>query len=360
MRLAFWLSFAGVLYTYLGYPVLIWVLAHLRPRRWTSTPIQPPVSIVLPVHNGESLLRWKIDHLLHLDYANIKEIIIVSDGSTDGTAAILTDMRHPILCPVILREQVGKAAALNSGVSFASAEIVLFVDIRPTIGQGAIQQLVSNFSDPRVGCVTGELFLREEGHDATTSAIGGLYWRYEQSIRKCESAFDSPVGVYGGFYAVRRTLLVNQPDGIILDDMFQPLSVIRQGYRSILDSRAKVYDTWPKRLRGEFDRKVRTLAGNFQLFKVAPQLLSPRNRVFFQLVSHKLLRLIVPFLLVLMLISSAALSFRSSIYGGMALAQTLLWIAALLSLRFRLPMLHRLADPAGALLVLNAAAVMGL
>jgi biofilm PGA synthesis N-glycosyltransferase PgaC len=360
VRLVFWLSFTGVLYTHLGYPVLIWICASLRPRRWITNLIQPSVSIVLAVHNGAPLLRWKIDHLLNGDYPRIKEIIIVSDGSTDGTAEILMDASHATVCPIILREQVGKAAALNAGVERASAEIVLFVDIRPRIGPGAIQQLVNNFSDPRVGCVTGELSLQEQGHDATTSAIGSLYWRYEQWIRKCESAFDSPVGVYGGFYAVRRSLLVKQPDGMILDDMFQPLSVIQQGYRSVLDASAKVYDTWPSRAGGEFNRKVRTLAGNYQLFRLAPRLLTPGNRVFFQLVSHKLMRLIVPFLLVLILLSSGALSLRSHGYAGLALAQALVWITALLSLRFRLPLLHRFAAPAGALLVLNAAAVMGL
>ena len=122
--------------------------------------------------------------------------------------------------------------------------------------------------------MAGELILRQEGHDAASEAVGGLYWRYEQWIRKCEALFDSPVGVYGGFYAIRRELFVPQPAGMILDDMFQPLSIIRQGYRSVLDSRACVYDTWPKKVEGEFHRKVRTLAGNFQLFQLAPWTLS--------------------------------------------------------------------------------------
>lgn len=360
MRFLFWLSFAGAFYTYLGYPALIWILACIRPRRWAVGQIEPSVSIVLAVHNGEALLREKIDHLLHLDYANIKEIIVISDGSTDRTAAILKEVQHPILYPIILAEQVGKATALNAGVERASAEIVLFVDIRPRIAPGAIQQLVSNFCDPKVGCVTGELSLREQGHDATTTAIGNLYWRYEQWIRKCESAFDSPVGVYGGFYAVRRNVLVKQPDGMILDDMFQPLSIIRQGYRSVLDGNAKVYDIWPGKASGEFRRKVRTLAGNYQLLKLAPWSLTLRNRVVFQLLSHKVMRLIVPFLLVILLISSTALSFGSPVYATAAFLQALVWSAALLSLRFHLPVLQRLVAPAGALLVLNAAAVVGL
>ena len=360
MRTLFWFSLAGIAYTYVGYPLSIWVLSRVFAHPWKSATITPSVSIVLAVHNGASLLQKKIDHLLRLDYPEIREIIIVSDGSTDTTADLLAGVRHPAIRPVVIEEHVGKAAALNAGVAKASADVVVFVDIRPEIGKGAIRQLVSNFFDPEVGCAAGELCLREEGHDPTTSAVGGLYWRYEQWIRTCESAFDSPVGVYGGFYAVRRSLIAKQPDGIILDDMFQPLSVIRQGYRSILDSGAKVFDTWPKNAPGEFQRKVRTLAGNFQLFKLAPWLLSPTNRVCFQLASHKAMRLIVPYLLILLLVSSAVLSFHSRMYSIVALAQFLLWAAALMGLRSTVPLLNRLAAPMGALLVLNAAAVVGL
>ena len=109
----------------------------------------------------------------------------------------------------------------------------------------------------------------------------GLYWRYEQWIRNCESQVDSPLGVYGGFYAVRRALIRPLPESTILDDMLQPLSVIRQGYRSVIDSRARVYDVWPKSLQAEFNRKVRTLAGNFQLLQLAPWILSSENRLRF-------------------------------------------------------------------------------
>ena len=286
--------------------------------------------------------------------------MIVSDGSNDGTAELLAAQSQSRISVVILNEHVGKAAALNAGAAEVTADVVLFVDIRPEIAPGAIQQLVSNFADSKVGCVAGELILRQDSHDATSEAVGGIYWRYEQWIRKCEAAFDSPVGVYGGFYAIRRELFVPQPSGLILDDMFQPLSIIRQGYRSVLDSRAFVFDTWPKKAKGEFDRKVRTLAGNFQLFQMAPWTLNPQNRVFFQLVSHKLMRLVVPYLLVLLLVISLVLSPDSPPYAACAILQTLGWLVAITGLWFKIPVLHRIAAPASALLVLNAAAVVGL
>jgi hypothetical protein len=238
--------------------------------------------------------------------------------------------------------------------------VVLFVDIRPEIAPGAIQLLMNNFADPAIGCVAGELILKEDGHDAASGAVGGLYWRYEQWIRKCEAAFDSAVGVYGGFYAIRRQLFTPIPAGIILDDMFQPLSIIRQGYRSVLDENAIVYDMWPTKVEGEFHRKVRTLAGNFQLFKMAPWTLTLNNRVVIQLISHKAMRLIVPYLMVLLLISSATLSPASNLFAVFTGFQLLAWVLALACLRYRIPGVQRFVSPASALLVLNIAAVVGL
>jgi cellulose synthase/poly-beta-1,6-N-acetylglucosamine synthase-like glycosyltransferase len=360
VRIIFWLSLIGILYTYVGYPAVIWMLARLRPRPWIAGPMTPSVSVVLAVHNGAALLPRKIEHLLSLDYPNIKEIILVSDGSTDGTAKLLASQQHPRLTTIILKEHGGKAVALNAGVAKATAEVILFVDIRPEIAPGAIQQLVSNFADPKVGCVAGELILGRESHDATSAAVSGVYWRYEKWIRSCESAYSSPVGVYGGFYAIRRELAEPQPDGIILDDMFQPLSIIRKGYRSVLDPKAYVYDVWPARYGLEFQRKVRTLAGNFQLFQLAPWTLTTRNPVLFQLVSHKVMRLVVPYLIILLLASTLVLSVGSSLYLAFAALQIIFWSIAALALRYRITVVHRIASPASALLLLKVAAVVGL
>jgi cellulose synthase/poly-beta-1,6-N-acetylglucosamine synthase-like glycosyltransferase len=360
VKTIFWLSLIGILFIYVGYPVTMWMLARFLPQPWKAAPRTPSVSIVLAVHNGVALIPRKIEHLLGLDYPNIKEIILVSDGSTDGTAELLARNQDPRIKAIILDEHGGKAVAVNAGVAAATAEVIVFVDIRPEIAPGAIEQLVSNFADQQVGCVSGNLKLRDDNHDATAAAVGGFYWRYEQWIRTCESLSDSPVGVYGGFYAIRRELAVRQPAGIILDDMFQPLSIIRQGYRSVVDPAAYVFDTWPKEVEGEFHRKVRTLAGNFQLFQLAPWTLTLQNRVLFQLVSHKLMRLLVPYLLILMLVSAIALSVGSALYAVLAALQIFGWLVAVIGIRYRIPVLHRVAAPAAALLMLNAAAVVGL
>jgi len=349
-----------MLYTYVGYPLWMYLRSRLQPRPQRQGSILPTISIILAVHNGAALLRQKMAHLLALDYPQDRmEIEVVSDGSTDGTDEILAEFRDPRVKCFRCPEHSGKAAALNIGMQRATGEILLFLDIRPWIESNALQLLISNFDDPRVGCVAGELVLRDDGHDAGAKAVGGLYWRYEQWIRNCEAKVDSPLGVYGGFYAIRRKLASALPQGTILDDMLQPLSVIRQGYRSVVDLRARVYDTWPKSLRGEFHRKVRTLAGNFQLLQLAPWLLSRQNRLRFELISHKLMRLLVPLLLVMLLISSALLAKGSLLYMGALVGQIVFYVLAALGAGRGLPILARIAAPASAFCMLNAAVVVG-
>jgi glycosyltransferase involved in cell wall biosynthesis len=360
MRAAFWISLAVIGYTYAGYPLIVFLLARLRPRMWKREPIDASVSVVMAVHNGAHLLRGQIDHLTALDPALVREVILVSDGSDDGTAEILRQVNDSRVRTIILEEQGGKAAALNHGIAAAMSEILLFVDIRPKVAPGALKALLSNFADPSVGCVAGELVLNTAGHDAAASAVSGVYWKYEQWIRNCEAAWDSPVGVYGGFYAARRSLVTAFPTGIILDDMFQPLAIIRQGYRSVLDRTAFVTDTWPGKVAGEFQRKVRTLAGNYQLVSLAPWVLSFRNRVLFQLVSHKLLRLMVPYFFVLLMVSSTWLGVDSTGWRAVAALQWVFWLAALVALKVHVPVVHRFAAAGSALLVLNVAAVAGL
>jgi poly-beta-1,6-N-acetyl-D-glucosamine synthase len=356
----FWCAASLMLYTYLGYPIWIYLRSRFWPRLWRNGPMLPSVSVILVVHNCEALLSRKIDQLLSLDYPRDRiEFIVVSDGSTDDSNSILTAIRDPLVRSIIYQERRGKAAALNAGMQSATGEILLFLDIRPSIRTTSLQFLLSNFADPEVGCVTGEVVLCDNGHDSVTKAVGSLYWQYEQWIRSCESKVDSPVGVYGGFYAVRRELASALPEATVLDDMLQPLSVIRQGYRSVLDVRARVYDIWPKSMKGEFNRKVRTLAGNFQLLQLAPWLLSRENRLRFELISHKLLRLLVPMLLLVLLSTSALLAMRSRLYVVALAAQLLLYMSAALGGRCGVPIIVRIGGAARAFCMMNVAVVMG-
>jgi len=358
--LAFWGAVGLTLYTYAGYPLWIYFLSRRHPQRWSQGQIFPTVSIILGVYNGAPMLRGQIDRLLSFDYPpNLMNLIVVSDGSTDGTDAVLKTIRHPAVKSIHYAVRRGKAAAVNIGVENAAGEIVLFVDIRPRPARNSLKLLVSNFADPRIGCVAGELVLRDENHTSSARAVGGLYWRYEQWIRKCESRVDSPMGVYGGFYAIRHKLIRPLPEATILDDMMQPLSVVRQGYRSVIDIRARVYDVWPKNLRDEFNRKVRTLAGNFQLMQLAPWLLSGENRLRFELVSHKLLRLLVPALLIVILGTSAVLATGSRSYAFVLVLQVFLYMIASVSAWKGRSIASRIGGAARAFCMLNVAVVFG-
>jgi cellulose synthase/poly-beta-1,6-N-acetylglucosamine synthase-like glycosyltransferase len=355
---AFWGATSITLYTYVGYPLWIHLQSRLWPHPWRQAPIKPTVSAILVVHNGAVLLSQRIDQLLSLDYPRAQiEFIVVSDGSTDETNRILTG--YPVIKPIILLKRHGKATALNVAMRKAKGEILVFLDIRPQIESSALQILLSNFADPKVGCATGEVILRDDGHDQVTKAVGSLYWRYEQWIRKCESKIDSPIGVYGGFYAVRQKLACALPEVTVLDDMLQPLNVIRRGFRSVVDARVHVQDVWPKRMQGEFDRKVRTLAGNFQLLQLAPWLLSRENRLRFEFISHKLLRLVVPPLLIVLFVTSAMLASRSRFYEAVLAVQLILYIFAFLGEWRGLGFLVRISGAARAFLMMNAAVIVG-
>ena len=155
---AFWISLAIILYTYAGYPILIALIARVRSKPWTRAPWDidshpAPISIVMAVHNGAAMLPDQIKHLLSLEPALIREVIVVSDGSTDATNEILATTSDPRLRTFTLPEQGGKCVAVNYGVSQATGEILLFVDIRPRISDGALTSLLANFADPMVGCV---------------------------------------------------------------------------------------------------------------------------------------------------------------------------------------------------------------
>ncbi len=359
LECAFWGAAGVILYTYVAYPMWIYLRSRFRPHSWRKAAFEPSVTVIMAVHDGADRLREKIDHLLSLDYPpGITDLIVVSDGSAARTEAVLKELVHPRLQAILCREHRGKAAAINEGIRRATGAILVFTDLRQRLEPEAIRSLVSNFADPQVGCAAGELCLRTANKESITGAIGGLYWRYEQGIRTCEGRVDSVLGVSGALYAIRRELATELPQGLILDDMYQPLSVIRQGYRAVLDTSARFWDSLPETSAGEFQRKVRTLAGNYQLLRLAPWVLSRENRLRFRLFSHKLLRLVVPLLLITTLLTSCLLR-HTSLYLGMALAQICFWALAALG-PLHLPLVRRVASPVAAFCLLNAAAAVAL
>lgn len=306
VKLVFWLSLLLILYCYAGYALWLALLARLRSRPVRSDIFHPRVSVVMAAHNEEQNLSGKLENLRAMEFpATSLEIIVASDGSTDRTAEILLrEADRGLVVPVILPQARGKALALNSAVRKATGEILVFFDVRQMVDRDAILQLCSCFADPGVGAVSGELLL-EDAHGRPTGDALGLYWRIEKLVRRLESATGSVVGVTGAIYAMRRELYRDLPEGTILDDVLVPMNVAREGKRVIFQPAAIARDRIFAASGKEFSRKARTLTGNYQLLALAPWLLSPSNPLLFRLISHKLLRLAVPFLLVLLLVSSA-------------------------------------------------------
>jgi cellulose synthase/poly-beta-1,6-N-acetylglucosamine synthase-like glycosyltransferase len=254
---------------------------------------------------------------------------------------------------VILEDHRGKACALNQGIAHAGGQIIFFVDVRQQINSDALRQIVSYFADPTVGCVSGELMLESAN---TGDRSIGLYWKIEKLIRKMESDTGSVVGATGAIYAVRRELIVPLPPGTLLDDLYIPMHVVRQGKRVLFCSKAIAYDFVFSSPSHEFRRKVRTLTGHYQLLQLAPWLLYKQNSIRFEFVSHKLLRLVIPFALVFLLVSCLRLA--GPVFQGLLLAQILMYGLALAANFSPALRLFCIAGVAHTFVMLNAAATV--
>lgn len=359
MKFAFWFSAAFIVFVYMGYPAWLCVRARFRKRRVIQAPITPNVSIILAVRNGAKYLAAKLRNLSELDYPDDRlEIIVVSDGSTDETNRILSKQASPRLTSLLLSEHRGKAEALNRGMDTARGEVLFFTDARQTISRDALRHIVSNFADPSVGCVSGELLFGKASPDQSSQGMG-LYWNMEKRMRYWESEGDSSVGVTGAIYATRSSLTPRIPQGTILDDVYVPMRIAQQGARVIFESRSIAWDEAPEHAEREFQRKVRTLVGNYQILQIAPWLLNRSNPLLFEFICHKLLRLLVPFALILTFFTSMFLN--SPFYRAVFAIQVVgCLLAGLGSLRPRLGVLSRIANVALTFLVLNAAAAVAL
>jgi biofilm PGA synthesis N-glycosyltransferase PgaC len=298
----FLLSVGFCAYTLCGYPLLLGLMARLRARPVRKAAWPATVTVILPVHNGERWMAAKLESILALHYPpELVEILVVSDGSTDATEEIVrrfTDRAKIEFLPVPKR---GKAAALNTALERGTGEILFFTDVRQELHKDSLANLVACFADPQVGVVSGELVIRDgTGHEEESV---GLYWKYEKWIRKQLSRLDSMPGATGCIYAMRRELASPLPEGTLNDDMYLPLGAFFEGYRVIMDDSALAFD-YPTPLAAEFRRKVRTLAGVYQIVGTYPALLGPGNRMWIHFVSHKLARLLMPWAMIVAAVAS--------------------------------------------------------
>ncbi|PID59929.1 MAG: glycosyl transferase [Gammaproteobacteria bacterium] len=361
MMLLFAASVLFCLHTYAGFPLWLHWRASKRPPLPAAVPPAkgndwPSVSVIIAAHNEARHLPAKIRSLDALDYpADRLEVVFVSDGSSDATNRLLGDAVAERAGWRLIEQApaAGKPSALNRGVAAAAGEVLLMMDARQPISTNAAKALVARLLTPGVGAVSGELVLATDAGGEAGNV--GLYWRYERWIRANESRLFSTTGATGALYAIRHEDFQPLPPDTLLDDFDIPVRLLRQGRRTLFEPEAKVFDQAEASAAGEFRRKVRTLAGNYQSFRRHPWLFNPAtNPVWWQFLSHKVFRLLVPFAMGLALVSS--------LLGDGILLDTAFW----LQIAFYALGLWgldgsggRLANVIAVFLQLNAAAVLG-
>lgn len=346
-------SLAGVAYIYLGYPALIWLLSRFWPRgvRKQSAPADMNCSVVIAVYREGHVLQRKIESILEstaVEY--VREIVIGFDGqpgagdpspeelgaiSRTWADRVLQGGRRqtvPEVRVMVFPERRGKASVLNDIVPQTRSGVLIMMDARQMVHPEAIGELLVNFVDEKVGVVSGELVFRSTGESCGGGAAQrgvGFYWRYEKFIRRCEAKFRSVPGATGALYAIRRELFHPIPSGTLLDDVAIPMQAVASGCRCIFEPLAEVYDAPSVTAGQEAVRKRRTITGVAQLMRLYPEWLLPwRNPIWFEYVSHKILRLVSPLLLIVLLADNLMLLDRP-VFRLMGVLQVLFYLVAL-------------------------------
>ncbi len=346
-----------IFYVLMGYPLLLALLKFgAAPAVRRDRGFRPAVTVALPVYNGAEFIRAKLESLLALNYPKeLMEILVISDGSTDGTDEAVESFSGRGV-RLLRLPRSGKAAALNAALEKATGEILFLTDVRQRLEPDSLARLVSNFADPSVGAVSGELrFLNPDR--AGEQADMELYWRYELWVRRRHGRIDSIFGATGCICALRRELAQPIPEDTLDDDIVMPLRAFLRGYRVILEPEALAFD-YPTLEGGEFRRKLRTQAGLWQALVRTPELFTRANRMRFHFFSHKFARLALPWAILLALGATVALPaspFRSFLLADEAAFVVFAAIDGAVPKRL---FLKRITSPARTFLVMNAAALL--
>ncbi len=345
------------LYILVGYPLVLaaWKRFGLPIRK--DPAFLSTVSVVLAVYDGQDFVAKKLDNLLNdLDYPpELLDVVVVSDGSTDATDSIVLTYAHRSV-RLVRVPHAGKAAALNAAISQATGEILFFVDVRQALDPQALRHLVANFADPTVGAVTGELRFVHSDQVGEAADID-VYWKYEIWARQRHSRIDSMFSTTGCIYAMRRSLAEPIPPDTLVDDGVIPLQAFFRGYRVVIDTQALAFDYGVVK-GGEFRRKLRTLAGVWQIWARLPKLFTSADRMRFHFLPHKFGRLALPWLILIGLIAAYALPAGPVRSTLLLVALLVLGLAALDSVLPERFILRRISSPARSFVVLNAAALL--
>ena len=295
---------ASLAYIYVGYPLIIILLAKFFQRPVQKQPILPSVTVVIPTYNEEVVIAEKLENTLHLDYPSDRlQILVCDDASEDRTAEIVKSYGWAGVELSQGAARSGKVGGLNRALELATGDIFVIADADILPSPDALRELVANFADETVGCALAQTHMKpsEEG----TGQSGGLYWRYEARIRQSESDIHSTVAATGHFMALRRNLLQPIPMHVILDDFYLAMMTIRQGYRVISEPKAIVWERPTQSMGDEVSRRSRLTAGRFQIISMSRAFLPYLPLLLqFQVISHKFLRLAIPHLMIGALLSN--------------------------------------------------------
>jgi cellulose synthase/poly-beta-1,6-N-acetylglucosamine synthase-like glycosyltransferase len=329
--IVFWAAVLLVLYAYVLYPVLLLLLTvGRRAGEYAPWDEWPSVSLIIAAHNEEAVLGEKLENSLVLEYPpSALEIIVASDGSTDATEAIAESFaaRGVRLHKVLQRG--GKTQAQNEAVRLASGRFLIFSDANSMYQPHALKKLLAPFADAQVGCVCGELRYANPQGDAAGKGEG-IYWRYEQFLKRRESALSSTLGANGSIYALRRELF-EELDVDIISDFIMPVRVWRKGFRAVYEPSAVAEEQSCASFASEFRRRTRIIARSLHGLWSERAVLNPLAHGFFafQMFSHKLLRWLVPLALLVALLSNVLLAEHEP-YRTLLLLQGLVYTLALL------------------------------
>lgn len=319
-----WAAFVLVGYVYVGYPIVIGLLARVMPRPVRPQPIEPSVTLLISAFNEAAVIGDKLRNALALDYPRQKlEIIVVSDASSDTTDDIVRSFAAQGVNLLRMPTRGGKTAGLNAAMQQVTGDIVIFSDANIMYQPDTVRRLVGNFADFRVGCVTGDSQYVDDPHSAA-HAQENVYWGYERYIRSMESVVGSTVGGDGAIFAIRRHLY--QPLSVdAINDLVIPLQIVAQRYRAIFEPTAVGLEPSAGDFRKEFRRKRRIVNRSWRGVMSVPGILNPfRVGIFaWQVWSHKVLRwLVLPFVMVGFAGCAAAygdgLIYRLGVWGGLA------------------------------------------
>lgn len=328
MQVVFWLAALIVVYVYVGYPIVITLLARWLHRPVRAALITPEVSLIIPAYNEADVIAQKLENSLALDYPPEKlEILVVTDGSTDDTNQIVAAFADRGVHLSFEPPRRGKIAALNRAVPQTGGKVLVFSDANALLTADTLRYLLRNFADESVACVGGAKRVSSQG----SPAAGGesAYWRYETHLKRCDSAVGSAMGVAGELFAVRRERYLPVEEDSIIEDFVLSLRLVEAGWRVVFEPRATAQEDASPSLAAEWQRRTRIAAGGFQsIFRLWGMWNPRRGLPAFQFLSHRVLRWFAPLLMLVALVSNAAL-WSLPAYRWTLAAQLVFYLAGL-------------------------------